>query len=500
MSFEKKLLIEIEKECNKLINRFHLYHNTLDQEFVRNNKRFKNVPVKEIKRPAYWETNRGCDPFYVRKHRKAIAKSIFNKIKNRKYCPFTPVTVKIPKKDGGERSVCIYEIADATVSRLFYRRLLDKNKHRFSSFSYSYRNDRNVHFAIQDISIDLARNARSFVAEFDFTDFFGNISHEYLFNQFSSNGFNISSEEEFVIKSFLDLKKGKGIPQGTSISLFLANLACWQLDYRLEKEGLKFARYADDTLIWSTDYQKICNAFNLINSFSLSAAIPINLEKSEGISLLTQETKKSELIRSKESVEFLGYSISVSKISFKDESIKNIKKQISYLLYKNLIQPMKNNNYHLKYIDTNADYNLMVALMQIRRYIYGNLTHRQLVNYISGRSKRLNFKGVMSFYPLINDKQQIKNLDSWLICVLYRCLSLRNKMLISYHPSLNNKHFVIGKKNKLRNRLNAIEYSDSRSRLYEVPSFSLFIDALQTGIKNEGLPSFIRKDICEYDY
>lgn len=108
------------------------------------------------------------------------------------------------------RTVIIYQIADAVVSKIFYKHLLAKNKHRFSSFAYAYRNDRNVHFAIQDVSIDLHRNDRSFVAEFDFSDFFGNISHQYLFKQFESNGFNISQEEEFIIKAFLDLEKGKG--------------------------------------------------------------------------------------------------------------------------------------------------------------------------------------------------------------------------------------------------------------------------------------------------
>lgn len=55
-----------------------------------------------------------------------------------------------------------------------------KNRHRFSLFSYAYRNDRNVHFAIQDISVELSQGSRIFVAEFDFSKFFDSNSHKYL--------------------------------------------------------------------------------------------------------------------------------------------------------------------------------------------------------------------------------------------------------------------------------------------------------------------------------
>lgn len=497
LNLKKDLTDGILEECTKLINRYHDYHNSLNSEYVRNKKRLIISPKKVIKRPSYWATNKGCDPFYVKKNHKAIIKSILKKISEKSYKPLEASTLLIPKDDGKMRTVIIYQIADAVVSKIFYKHLLAKNKHRFSSFAYAYRNDRNVHFAIQDVSIDLHRNDRSFVAEFDFSDFFGNISHQYLFKQFESNGFNISQEEEFIIKAFLDLEKGKGIPQGTSISLFLANLACWQLDYKLEKEGLKFARYADDTLIWSTDYQKICNSFNIITAFSRSAGIPINATKSAGISLLKQKDFiGSEFSHSstKKSVDFLGYSISVDAISFREKSISNIKKEISYLLYKNLIQPLKNNNFKVfTSIEKEKDYNLMVALTQIKRYIYGGLTHRQLLNYINGRSKRLQFKGIMSFYPLVNDKKQLESLDGWLISTLHRCINLRYKLLLKNGYILPSGYsFPLDKKNLIK-KLNKTSY-------YEVPSFLLILKALDIGLKNEGLPHLIRYDHYEYDY
>ncbi len=49
--------------------------------------------------------------------------------------------------------------------------------------------------------------------------------------------------------------------------------------------------------------------------------------------------------------------------------------------------------------------------MQIRRYLYGNLNETVLKKYLNGAYKRLTFKGIMSFYPLIDDKNQLHELD-----------------------------------------------------------------------------------------
>lgn len=230
MDLEQRIANILKEEAEKLIKRYHEYHNAVHAEHVRNTKRLgNNIPVKDIRKPDYWSTDKKFNPFYVRRKYKSIAKSIAKRIENRTYRPNTPYIKEVPKSDGGIRKVTIYQIQDAAISKMFFYRLLVKNKHRFSAFSYAYRNDRNVHFAIQDIAVDLHNNERTFIAEFDFSDFFGSISHEFLFSQFSKNGFFVSPEEQFIIKAFLQDRK-VGIPQGTSISLFLANLTCWSLD------------------------------------------------------------------------------------------------------------------------------------------------------------------------------------------------------------------------------------------------------------------------------
>ncbi|WP_219623274.1 hypothetical protein, partial [Vibrio parahaemolyticus] len=72
-------------------------------------------------------------------HAKTIAYSIAKKIESQTYEPFEPSKNKVAKSSGGYREVAMYQIPDAAISTFFYHRLLSKNKHRFSSFSYAYR-------------------------------------------------------------------------------------------------------------------------------------------------------------------------------------------------------------------------------------------------------------------------------------------------------------------------------------------------------------------------
>lgn len=496
--FEEYLSSVISEEAEKLIQKHHAYHNALHVEHVRNKKRISNPPPKIVKIPDYWKDDKKLNPFYVKGKSKSIALSIVKKLVNKSYAPNQPYIKKIPKKGGGYREVSIYQIPDAAVSRIFYERLLAKNKHRFSSFSYAYRNDRNVHFAIQDIWLDLSRDARAFIAEFDFSDFFGSISHDYLRRQFDCNGFYISEEERFVIETFLG-RQTTGIPQGTSISLFLANLVCWQLDKSLEQAGLKFARYADDTVIWSSSYQKICEAFTIVNDFSSSTGIPINLKKSEGISLLTRPGLPAELKNVKNSLDFLGYSISVDVVSIKSATINKIKKQISYLLYRNLVQPLKGERLLGMIIPGNdKDPALLTVMLQIRRYLYGGLNSQQLRDYINGRSKRIQFKGIMSFYPLVNDIAQLKTLDGWMVSTIYRCVQLRSKLLKRWgYDQTHSFPFNVEQKDLV---LAFADRSVANSRLLEIPSFMLIHHALQQGLRGRGIEGVMNPASSEYNY
>ena len=307
----------------------------------------------------------------------------------------------------------------------------------------------------------------------------------------------MSAEDEEVIRAFLR-NRDRGIPQGSSLSLFLANLVCWKLDKSLEKAGLKFARYADDTVIWSPDYSAICESFNIVDSFSRDAKVPINLKKSDGISLLSKDGLAAE-IASKPSFNFLGYAIGVDRVSVRDRTVRRIKKQVSYLLYKNLIQPLKERPLRGLIIPANdRDRALLTAMLQILRYLYGGLLHRDLVAYIKGSRRSLHFKGVMSFYPLLNDIAQLRELDGWLVSTVDRCVRARSRHLLSHGYDRRHSFTFNVKRDELLDR-----YRRKRvfgKRLLEVPSFQLVYKALQRGVVEAGIEQVMHPESSKYSY
>lgn len=499
---ESILLADILKEAKEKAAEYQRYHNYLEIDFQRNLSRIQNAPPKEIKIPPHWAISRLHNPFYVINHAKQIAKSLSRRILDGTYAPSKPYERKIQKKGGGYRNVNIYQLPDSAVSDRFYHNLIAKNKHRFSSLSYAYRNDRNVHFAIQDVTIAFRQSPRFYIAEFDFSNFFGSINHSYVFEQMKENGFLISPKEEEIIRAFLLPYKGKGIPQGTSISLFIANMVCWKLDRKFEEEGLRFARYADDTIIWSKDYGKIGTAFDIINTFSNEAGIGINFNKSDGISLLQKEKMPTELKKSKTFIEFLGYKISVDKVSIKKNSVIKIKKQISYLLYRNLIQPIRETPFRGMNLPANGhDKDFLRALRQIRRYLYGNLTESILQRVINGQYQRLSFKGLMSFYPLLDDEEQLRYLDKWMVSTI---LNVLRKRLRLFH-----KHNI----NKLQSSDFPFSCTDqdiittcrkknapSGKGNYQIPSFLRIYRVIKLGLKNEGIEWVMNPNSNPYTY
>jgi len=486
---EREILYRINGEAEKLIQRYHSYHNRIALEELRNKNRLLRAPARIVRTPSCWGADRLFNPFYVAKHASAIAHSVATKIVQGSYAPYPPHIRYIPKEGGGKRGVCTYQVPDAAVSLWAYNNLIRKNLHRFSGFAYAYRTDRNAHFAVQDMYIDFKQRRRIFVAEYDFSKFFDSISHEYLIKQFDENGFLLSDLDRDIIVAFLT-PLHVGIPQGTSLSLFLANVACWWLDHELEHLGVKFARYADDTVIWSTSYEAICRSYSLIEEYSKRSGVSINIKKSKGISLVTTACEISEMANPKESVEFLGYKVSLTSAAIKDGSVNKIKKHILFILHRTLIQPVVNNNWSVGRINISSgiDKDLGSAMHQIRRYLYGNLSEATLKKYERGMIRHITFKGLMSYYPFVDDVDQLKALDSWLANAIFRFVKARTKLLFVKHSlSLS----------KLPWSATAEDIVDKYKgdRYIDIPSFLRIHNAIRKGIIHQG-PFF--KDAYSY--
>ena len=82
-----------------------------------------------------------------------------------------------PKADGQERIGSVFQVTDSAISRMIYKSILSRSARRLSPFCYAYREDIGVHDAILNISNSMKGRDRIYVAEYDFRDFFGSISH-----------------------------------------------------------------------------------------------------------------------------------------------------------------------------------------------------------------------------------------------------------------------------------------------------------------------------------
>jgi RNA-directed DNA polymerase len=440
----------IREEAAKLIRRHEMYMSNLAAELRRKSIR-SGLPVpKKILRPSHWSVANGFNPYYVRKHARAIARTMERTLASREYEPRPAFQYQVPRPDGTMRKVSLFRVADSALSRLIFARLMEKNARHFSASAYAYRGDLSIHDAILHIASDLRQRNRLYLAEFDFTKYFDSISHDHILRMLEDRLFFVTRRERFIIERFLQTPvyeghdyigphqqntRDKGIPQGTSISLFLANLAAYPLDRRLERMGLGFARYADDTLIWSESYAEIGRAANTLEDAAAEMGVNISFLKSKGITLLSPPGFPSE-IKAQSSVSFLGYKISQQHLSIRTESVRKIKKHISYLIYRNLLQEPKKGNLVSGRIlgQGQIDLDYPVLIYQLRRYLYGGLSEAMVRRFLYRQTPNLRFRGLMSFYPIVDDEPLLRELDGWMLATVIRALKLRAKMWNAYFP------------------------------------------------------------------
>jgi hypothetical protein len=289
------------------------------------------------------------------------------------------------------------------------------------------------------------------VLEYDFKQYFDNISHKYLLETMK-NLLKVSPRERSMIQSFFALKcakdiesytagnfrssyVGKGVPQGSSISLFLANVACLELDRELELQGAVFARYADDTVILCDDYNKANACANLMLNHRKRCLTPINLKKSSGISLLTEHERAE--IECKTEFDFLGHSISQNGLSLSIKTQKRIKRRISKIIFQHLLLHPKRGNLSQTRIRKNGtDWDMVTCINEIRDYLYGGLSEARITECLNNKSEPIKLnRCVLSFYPLVDNPEIFKELDGWLVNVLSRAQKMRRLILLSQFPN-----------------------------------------------------------------
>lgn len=405
------------------------------------------APVLKAKVPFSAYLHKHFDPRYCLSHASFIAKGIANRIQAKTYRPGPAFQVPIPKAKGGTRSINVFSIPDAAVSNLLAKRLIRRNQKRFSPASYAYRTDHGPLDAILLIR-SIVRNPRVYLTEIDYSNYFDSINHNHIIRTIADHEFNVSSHEQAVIRSFLQYRyapvvkgkaKGKpktnkcGTPQGTTISLFVANVAAHPLDMELERRNGVFVRYADDSLVMTFSYDDANSLYSHFLSFQAQSGVRINTTKSKPVTLFAAIPGE---IETKSEFSFLGYAfrrtpeLEGATLAIGRNKVGQIKKAISKIIYRHLLLYPRSAGFNAARIGGPwYDWDLVTCINAIRRYVYAGLSHAQMEHAARGLAGNVRPRGLMAYFCLVNDKQQLKALDGWLINIMCRAIKERSKLL-----------------------------------------------------------------------
>lgn len=444
MRMRNEIKTEIKRLCAKAFSRERVAQET-EEKYREKFERRTGTPAGSPTRHVEASLHRHFDARHCKRHANAIATALWQKILDFKYDPEPAVFFEIPKLDGTLRGITAFCIPDAAVANVLLRRTLERNRKRFSPHSFAYHPDRNVFDAILALQ-DFESVEKNFVIQIDFKKYFDNIPSRYLKQQISDHRIaSLTPHERHIFKSFMhhrfanrtdysnnDFKrKMKGTPQGSSASLFLANIANHDLDRELAKQSGRFVRYADDVVALCSDYagaQKIETCFS---QHCKNSGLLINKKKSPGISILSENDQE---IRTSQDFTYLGYSFREQGLTIPNSSAKKFKVKISRLINIYLINSLKYGyNYDRASRHRRYDWDLLGLIYEMRRSFYGGLKEDEIQAFLyQGQSLR-KMRGLMGFYCLLDDPEPLKQIDGWALSMVRRSCVHRDNFLQSHY-------------------------------------------------------------------
>jgi RNA-directed DNA polymerase len=291
----------------------------------------------------------------------------------------------IPKSATQVRPLGIPAVRDR-VAQEAARAILEKVlEPLFHSGSHGFIKKRSCHTAMQQL-VTYFEQGYVWVVDADIKGFFDNICQTLIMNllkrEISDSSF-LRLIEKFLQAGVMEdgkyIRVQKGTPQGGVISPLLANLVLNHLDWVLEKQGLKFVRYADDFIVLTKSKSDAEGALVVVRQC---------IEQDLGLTLHPEKTKITSFAKG---FNFLGYAISSRTIRMSKKAEDNFKDAIR----KNTI---RHHN-----LDTQVVENV-------------NRVIRGVVNYF--------------YTPFTTNLAQFNRLDSWIRkrirCMKYKRINFRD--------------------------------------------------------------------------
>ena len=198
----------------------------------------------------------GMEVSSLRKHLKEEWCYIKSALLSGTYKPIPVREAKIPKPDGGVRTLGIPAAIDRMIQQAISQKLTPIFDIEFSENSYGFRPGRSAHQAVLKAKEYIEEGYR-WVVDIDIERFFDRVNHDMLMARVARK---VADKRVLkLIRAYLNtgvmadgvvVEKYEGTPQGGPLSPLLSNILLDDLDRELEKRGHRFCRYADDCNIY----------------------------------------------------------------------------------------------------------------------------------------------------------------------------------------------------------------------------------------------------------
>lgn len=220
---------------------------------------------------------------YIDKHITTIALSITKG--NHLALPI--LGVSIPKSNGKTRLLGVPTVVDRWLQQAVAQAITPLFEYEFKAHSYGFRPGKTAHQCVQQ-SMQYISEGYQHIVDIDLQNFFDEVDHclllQLLYRQVKC------PMTLCLIRRWLRApikingrltKRRKGVPQGSPLSPLLSNIMLHELDKYMEKEALKYVRYADDFSIYCKSNYAARKTGNRIFLFLKDKLkLPVNREKS----------------------------------------------------------------------------------------------------------------------------------------------------------------------------------------------------------------------------